>query len=115
MGWSRWIHILLDDHNKLPVDMDEKQRILQFGTVLLEQIWLVRNKIRVGGVAPNWDQFAKDVLRLSLRYVAAAGRRTASHKKILPPEEWIPPPLGQYKFNLDVSYFDNFAISAIVF
>lgn len=40
IGWMKWLFILLDQKNDFPIDEEGKHKILQFGTVLFEQIWI---------------------------------------------------------------------------
>lgn len=96
------------------MNLEDKEKILHFGVVLFEQMWLMRNKIRIGGEIPNWDAFSNSVNRIRKQYWAAVVKRKAHRWKIDKPLAWNPPSLGNYKFNFDTSLFDNWVVSIIV-
>lgn len=88
--------------------------MLHYAETLFEQIWLIRNKIRLGSEAPNWDAFACAVNRLNQQYWQAATHRENSRKKHSCHTSWTPPKLGHFKFTFDVSLFDNHVTYVVV-
>lgn len=67
-GCVHWFQLLLDDGNLLPIDGETKDRVLHFAAVCFEQMWLQRNRLRLGGGPINWNSFAKSISRLADLY-----------------------------------------------
>lgn len=67
-GISKWIQLLLDEGNMFPLEPEEKQKMLHFAIIMFEQIWLWRNKIRLGAMMSDWNEMAVQVARLLHSY-----------------------------------------------
>lgn len=60
--------ILLDGDNIFNIEVEEKRKMLHFGAVMFEQVWLLRNKVKMGGMMPNWDEVVDCIRRLNKQY-----------------------------------------------
>lgn len=114
MGCAKWFQLLLDNNNYFPIATDEKDKMLHFAILLFEQLWMWRNKIRLGAPPPKWDNIAKLVVNQIPQYWRAGQSRKSRQCGGAPLEFWSAPPLGKYKINSDASLFDNSATAAIV-
>lgn len=109
----KWFQLLLDENNCFDVDQEEKTKILIFAAILFDQLWLWRNKIRLGATIPNWNLVAAQMRRLLFQHWNAAQSR--SFRRIgITLDCWSLPPLGELKMNFDASLIDHSATSAVV-
>lgn len=49
---SEWIMQFIEDKSTLPVDKGTKHKMLNFLTTMMEQVWMIRNKVWKGGNMP---------------------------------------------------------------
>lgn len=82
-GCTKWIQILLDEQNCLTVSQEEKLKILNYAAVMFDQIWMWRNKIRLGCPPPDWchaanqlNNIADPTGKLLSPVILVAGRST---------------------------------------
>lgn len=113
-GYVYWFQLLLNKGKLFPLDDGEKQKMLHYATILLKQTWMIRNQVRLCGCLPEWEAFADQVSRLTVVYLSTGISKAAVRKRRQPVSIWIPPPLGEFKFNVDISFFGNDAMSVIV-
>lgn len=88
----------------LPVDSSKRRQMLIFFVVLIDQLWLLRNKIWRGATHPNWIEFSQMVNDNAVRYY----NRHKFATKIAGPSlkdshlpGWCPPSTGELKLNFD--------------
>lgn len=65
---NQWISWVLGKDNPFPLGDVEKRKMEIFMAIACEQLWLVRNKIQLGGVAPDWRKLIRFLNRLSSPY-----------------------------------------------
>lgn len=112
-GYIKWFQLLLDDGDQLPMADSERNKLLHYAVLVFEQMWMTRNRIRLGGNLPDWHSFGASILKLSQSYWEAGLSRTVGRRRVVR-VRWTPPPLGDLKLNFDVSLIDKSAISAII-
>lgn len=82
LGSRKWITVLLDEENQFQIEVVDKQKMLNYGLILFEQVWLIRNKTRLGTAPPNWADFACSIPNICNQYWAAACNRQSLRTKI---------------------------------
>lgn len=65
LGWMKWMALLLDEDNQLPISVAENHKMLH----LVEHLWWMCNRIRLGEQAPDWTIFAGTLVKQSNAYV----------------------------------------------
>lgn len=89
--------------------------MLHYTVLTFEQMWMARNRIRMGKFGqPNREELAKRLNLLLQTYWSAAVSQLNTRRRIPLQQSWSPPSLGELKFNFDVSLIDCATKAAIV-
>lgn len=56
IGYVKKFSLLLDEGDLFQIDGEERPKILQFVVLVFEQMWLSRNKIRIGDDMQDWEK-----------------------------------------------------------
>lgn len=111
-----WFDKLLCHTSNIQQHLDEadKGQLPHFAIIVFEQLWMIRNRVRLGGLLPNWSDVSQLVNKTLTRYwQAVEGRR--AHRKHLPvTHHWRPPRLGEFKSNTDVAFSNLHAVSGMI-
>lgn len=87
----------------------------QFLAVALEQMWLIRNKIRLGANPPDWSEFVMLVNQAFHRYWKRIMVINSRHHNLAyHPKSWLPPLPGEFKINFDAAFKDGMASLGVV-
>lgn len=82
-GLASWIHMILEDHNSLPLPADDKRHMKHFLGTALDLIWYTRNKCWREQSLPNLEELSKLINSTSKRYLSN------SNKLCLHREEYV--------------------------
>lgn len=96
------------------LDDSDKLKCLHFAVIMFEQLWSIRNKVRMGGMIPYWKEASDRMNRTLFKYWSASLQRNPKCTKRICSRQWSPPLLGELKFNMDVAYSDLEATSGVI-
>lgn len=68
MEENQWISLVMGNDNPFLVTEAKKHKMGIFMTIACEQLWLTRNKIRLGGPTLDWRELSNTVNKLSFTY-----------------------------------------------
>lgn len=64
-NWSafEWFEVLLDCNNDFPSSSEHKNELLTYAMVVLETMWMMRNRAIHGRVIPDWKELSDHIGR----------------------------------------------------
>lgn len=83
-------------------------------TVCFEQIWLTRNKVRIGDSCGDWDSIWKTINSSVLKHWRLLPRSRKTRILSDMKWKWIPPPQNILKMNFDAAFVGDYATVAWV-
>lgn len=97
---SNWIVDVLNKSSsvQIPLDEMEQSKFIHFFIVLIDQILLVCNKIRLHRSLPNWNTFSQRLNRSYIRYWKAIEDKKTARQVHAVMELWIPLDLANTAF-----------------
>lgn len=89
---SDWFTKALDRTTCFQLHLSEESHLqfIQFAVLVFERIWLIRNKVRLGGTIPDWQEVSRSLNSGMLTYWQAAKNRDLSRHQNPPPSSWSP-------------------------
>jgi hypothetical protein len=101
-----WIKAILSPHLALGVPWKEVRNFQISTLIVMDQIWLARNKLIHDSIQPA------PLTVLKLIKITTLNHLSAWNSSDLASSDWVPPPLGYLKVNFDVAIRPNFAVAA---
>ncbi|KAI5677727.1 hypothetical protein M9H77_08677 [Catharanthus roseus] len=80
-GKFQWIEELTNLDNSFPLSLDQKEEMLHFSAVFMYNIWMTRNKLRLGDKIETWEVIGKSIQVQASRYWRAALNRKLKKAK----------------------------------
>lgn len=96
------------------LDEEGQQQFIIFAILVFEQVWLIRNKVRMGSQVPDWTTVSNTLNQLLHQYWLAAKTTNLTRPGQLTPPCWNSPLLGELKFNVDAAFSYFNAVSGII-
>nr|XP_023927580.1 uncharacterized protein LOC112038979 [Quercus suber] len=106
-----WIKIILYPKGLLGLDDCDVKYFQLYALIVLDQIWVTRNKIRFEGKSSNPLELSRQILRSYEEHKQAWKDKLHSPIRKV---EWKPPPYGWVKLNFDVAVREEKISLAIV-
>jgi hypothetical protein len=102
-----WIMAVIHPFEKLGIPKAESRKFQLFASLVMDSIWLARNKLIHEASPPNPAKTIQQ-LKVTLEHHYSAW------KAAVLPSLWLPPDFGSFKGNFDVAIRDDFAVAAAV-
>lgn len=80
-GRFQWIEELTNLDNSFPLSLDQKEEMLHFSAVFMYNIWMTRNKLRLGDKIETWEVIGKSIQVQASQYWRAALNRKLKKAK----------------------------------
>ncbi|KAL3631091.1 hypothetical protein CASFOL_024075 [Castilleja foliolosa] len=108
----QWFSSILEDKNQIFSSNSLKAEFLVFTASLFDSIWFTRNKCSLGAKIPSVHVLEKLVARKAHEHWSSISRSEQISGPLF--QKWTPPTDGWLKLNVDATFDEGSAFSALV-